>query len=42
VWTDVPPNLVIPSSKSREPYQAHICATRSRMIYCFVEKEGGT
>lgn len=41
-WVSVPYNVVIRSDKSHEPYQAHICATRYGLIYCFIEKQGGT
>ncbi len=41
-WVMVPPDVVLPSSFNKEPYQASICANKYRLIYCFIEKEGGT
>jgi hypothetical protein len=41
-WVTVPPQTVIPSDQSHEPYQAHICASRYGQIWCFIEKQGGT
>ena len=41
-WVDVPPEVVIPADQSHEPYQLHICASRSGLIYCLIEKQGGT
>lgn len=38
----VPSRVVLPSRHSLEPYQAHVCASKARVIYCFIEKEGGT
>ena len=41
-WVNVPPQTVIPSDQSHEPYQAHVCASRYGQIWCFIEKQGGT
>lgn len=47
-WYPVPQDIIIKSDKNHEPYQAHICASKSRnamgvpYMYCFIEKEGGT
>src|SRR6185369_2821044 len=41
-WTPIPFSRVLTSDNSKEPYIAHVCASRSGVIYCFIEKEGGT
>lgn len=39
--TPVPPRVVLHPSQNQQPFQAHVCASKSGMIYCFLEPQGG-
>jgi len=36
VWRDIPPEIVLKSELNKDPLHAHICASKSGMLYCFI------
>lgn len=40
-WHSVPPRVVLDAELNLEPFQAHVCASKSGLIYCFLGKRAG-
>lgn len=41
-WTPIPPSVVLPTTLNKDPLHAHVCASRSGTIYCFLGAGNGS